>query len=503
MAPAVVEKAANKLSEEEVEEILKRAGLEEKDVEHFQGKGGIGVILAVAVFSSLAGLLMGLDIGYIAGVKTMKSFSEELLDQETLTDWQDSVITMIFGVGAAFAAFPPVMHACVSRLGRKGAVVAGGLIFSVGSSLQTVAINLTMMLLGRVIAGFSVGLLSANAPVYTSEIAPPAMRGALVTCFQLAVTVGILLAFLLALLLENMDDPFGGWRLVIGTQLVPGALLVIGGGLMPGSPRYLVAQGKVQAALETLRKLRSEDVRLELAQIYHEYEVESTNEASWREFLTGDNGKLLRVGLMIQLLGQVVGMNAFMYDGPVIFKQIFPTNHVGQFFTVLAGAVNLFATIPALLVVDRFGRTWLLKWSAVGMMICSATLASVGGVCQEGDDFACGNWARITCLMAICGFILTYAFGWGPMPWLYCSEMFPQKYRTKGVAATTDANWVGNVLIAFLPPLMFANWGFGTFWVFVGTNVLALWFALSLPETKDKSLEEITQMFNVWLKGKK
>lgn len=191
-----------------------------------------------------------------------------------------------------------------------------------------------------------------------------------------------------------------------------------------------------------------------------------------------------------------------MYDGPVIFKLIFQSDHAGHFFTVVSGVVNILATIPALLVVDRCGRTFLMKWSALGMMTCSAVLAAVGDVCLEGENFTCGNWAKATCTVAICGFILNFAYGWGGMPWVYCSEMFPQKYRTKGVGATTDANWVGNILIAFMPPLMFARWGFDTFWVFVGTNMLCLWVAMILPETKDKSLEEITYMFNIWLKGR-
>eukprot|EP00435_Cladocopium_sp_Y103_P051357 s307_g15.t3 len=487
MALDVAEKNGESLSGSEVQEILKRADLEE-DAESFKGQGGMCVVIAVAVFSSLAGLLMGLDIGYIAGVKTMKSFSQDLLQHEALMELEDSVITMIFGLGAALAAFPPVMQACVNCLGRKGTVVAGGWIFCLGSALQCVAINLAMMLLGRLIAGMSVGLLSGNAPVYTSEIAPPAVRGALVTGFQFA--VGIMLAFLLALVLEDVEEPVSGWRWVIAAQrlgcgialdvlaspMVPGSLLLILGAFMPGSPRHLVAQGKMKEALQTLRKLRKEepppkirrrirvpvgwmvraklcDVSLELAQIYLEYEAEASTEASWHEFLTGDNGQLLRIGVTIQLLAQMCGMNAFMSPGrqdvhkDVIFKLIFQSDHAGLLFTVVSGVVNILATIPAILVVDRCGRTFLMKWSALGMMTCSAVLAAVGDICLEGENLTCGDWAKVR-------------LGWGGMAWLYCSEMFPQKYRTKGVGATTDAAWVGNILIAFMPPLMFANWGF-------------------------------------------
>lgn len=499
MAPVAVHSAKQTLSQVEVDDLLRRAKIVQEDPDSYQGRGGLFVVVAVAMFSSLAGLLMGLDIGYIAGIKTMDSFAEGLLHEDKLKDTQDSLITMIFGVGAAVAAFPPVMDLCVSFLGRKGAVIAGGAIFCLGSGLQALACNMTMMLMGRIIAGFSVGLLSGNAPVYTSEIAPPKLRGALVTGFQFAITVGIMLAFLLALVLEDVEKPYGGWRWVIAAQIVPGLLLVFGGMVMPGSPRYLVAQGKPNEALKMLLKLRSQDVRVELAQILQEHEAESATHTSWGEFLSGDNLKLLGIGVSIQLLQQLCGMNAFMYDGPLIFNKLFGSEHAGRLFTLVSGVVNIFATIPGLFLVDRYGRTLLMKWSAIGMMICSAVLASVGDVCFQDEESSCGDWAKWTATVAICGFILNFAYGWGGMAWVYCAEMFPQKHRTKGVAATTDANWVGNILIAFLPPIMFANWGFNTFWLFVGTNCLCFFCAVSLPETKDKSLEEITQMFNDWL----
>ncbi|CAE7487581.1 ecdD [Symbiodinium natans] len=498
MAPvAVAEAKKAALSTEQVADVMARAGIQEKDCE---GHGGLLMVVAAAVFSSLAGLLMGLDIGYIAGVKSMASFSKDVLGGQPLTDVQDSVVTMVFGIGAAVAAFPPVMDASVTCLGRKGAVIAGGAIFCLGSAMQAVACNLALMVAGRVIAGFSVGLLSGNAPVYTSEIAPPHLRGALVTGFQFAITVGIMLAFLLALVLEDVEEPFGGWRWVIASQIVPGALLVVGGAFMPGSPRYLVAQGKNQEALQTLRALRKEDVREELAQIVQEHEAESAaGQATWGEFLSGDSRKLLCIGLSIQLLQQLCGMNAFMYDGPMIFERLFKSEHAGRLFTVVSGVVNIFATVPGLFLVDRCGRTALMKWSAIGMMLCSAVLATLGDVCFVEEEDACGDWAKWVATLTICGFIVNFAYGWGGMAWVYCAEMFPMRHRTKGVGATTDANWIGNIVIAFLPPILFSNWGFNTFWVFVGTNMLCLLCAVSLPETKDKSLEEITQMFHDWL----
>ena len=495
MAPVAVKasEGLEGLKPEEIEDILQEAGFEN---ENFEGKGGLAIVVQVAVFSSLAGLLMGLDIGYIAGIKTMESFAHGLLHQEDLKDTQDSLITMIFGVGAAVAAFPPIMDACVTCLGRKGAVLAGGAMFCLGSAIQALAINLLMMLVGRVVAGFAVGLLSGNAPVYTSEIAPPKLRGALINGFQFAVTIGIMLAFLLALVLEEVEKPYGGWRWVIAAQILPGLLLVVGGLIMPGSPRYLVSIGQPGEALKMLLRLRSGDVKDELAQICQEHKLESKT-ATWKEFMSGDGLKLLGLGISIQLLQQLCGMNAFMYDGPLIFEKIFGDAHAGRLFTVISGIVNIFSTLPSLYLVDRYGRTKLMKWSAVGMLLCSAALAIVGNICFSGSS--CGDWGKWTATLAICGFIFNFAYGWGGMPWVYCAEMFPQKYRTRGVAATTDANWVGNILIAFLPPILFAEWGFNTFWLFVCTDAICLVCAMSLPETKDKTLEEVTHMFAKWL----
>ena len=261
----------------------------------------------------------------------------------------------------------------------------------------------------------------------------------------------------------------------------------------------MVSCGKNTAAFNALLRLRSkeQDVRAEFAEIVLEQEDEEADgQATWKEFLSGDNAKLLGIGLVIQLLGQLSGMNAFMYDGPLIFERLFHSPHAGRLFTAIAGAVNILATIPAILLVDRFGRTSLMKWSAVGMCICSGILATVGDICfTKEDKLVCGPWSQWTATLAICGFILNFAYGWGGMPWVYCAEMFPLSHRTKGVAATTNANWIGNMLIAFMTPILIESWNFSFFWVLVATNLFGVYCAMSVPETKNKSLEEISVMF--------
>jgi MFS family permease len=223
--------------------------------------------------------------------------------------------------------------------------------------------------------------------------------------------------------------------------------------------------------------------------------------------------KLLGIGVLLQLLQQLCGMNAYMYDGPKIFEKLFESGHAGRLFTAIAGMVNILSTFPAIFLVDKLGRTALLKYSAAGMAVCSMVLAIVGEVCfpahhsgcdrsehahgcmQIDDPPVCGDWAKWAATASICLFIFNFGYGWGPVVWTYCAEMFPTKYRTKAVGATTDANWVGNMGIAFLPPILLHYIGFNTFWVFFGVNVIGYALGSCLPETKDKSLEEIQSMF--------
>jgi len=460
----------------------------------------------------------GLDIGYIAGIKEMDSFKNDVLNGKEITPSQDSQITMIFGVGAAISAFPPIIYMAVDKLGRKGSVIFGGVVFCVGATMQGIANGLPLLMIGRLVAGMSVGLLSANVPVYQSEIAPPKNRGMLVSVYQLAVTVGIMVAFVTAMLLEDVSEPIGGWRWVILVQLIPGLALALGGLVMGESPRWLVSKKRAKEAWKVLEAVRGpeDNVKMEVAQILAEYEKEKkAGKASWGEFFSGDCLKLLMIGVSLQLFQQMCGMNAYMYDGPKIFKSIYQSEHAGFMFTAVSGCVNIVSTFPAIFLVDRLGRTTLLKYSAAGMAICSGVLAVVGAACfpshrchrhagpdcQPHTEIVCGDWSKGVATLSICLFIFNFGYGWGPVVWTYCAEMFPMKYRTKATGLTTDANWIGNIGIAYLPPILLGRIGFNTFWVFFVINILAFALASQLPETKDKSLEEIQTMFTAWFHG--
>ena len=170
------------------------------------------------------------------------------------------------------------------------------------------------------------------------------------------------------------------------------------------------------------------------------------------------------------------------YYGPRIFEQL---GTDGFLFSALSGVVNFLSTIPAILLIDRVGRTSLLKYSAAGMATSCVVLALVGDTCLGSRG--CAYLAAA----AVFFFIFSFAFGWGPVVWVYCAELFPLKYRSKAAGLTTAANWLGNTCIGAFPPLLISAIGFDTFWVFGSFCTLCFVAACRLPETRNRSLEEV------------
>ena len=460
--------------------------------------------LVVALFSSLGGFLFGVDIGYISGVEVMASFRDDLNGGKPMDDATMGMITAIFALGALAAASPPASEALMRAMSRRGAIVAGAATFCVGATVQGVSFNVPSILIGRFVSGASIGVLSTNVPVYMSELAAADERGKLVAFYQLAITLGIMIAFWLSFFLQ--DAPHG-WRISVLAQLLPGGVLAIGMTGMPLSPCGLVAQKRRGEALQVLQEIRPEgaDVDLELREIEAAHAEEmATGEATWAQFCSGPVAKIGAVGMASMLLQQLGGMNVFMFYGPRVCEAI---GLSGFLFTAIAGMVNFLATFPAILLVDRYGRARLLQCSAVGMVVACFGLAMLGnfamvcrtaphGVSQSEDQCVIESpLAKYTAAGCIFFFIANFAYGWGPVPWVLCSEIFPMKYRAKGVGLTTSMSWLGTFIIGYFPPMLISSIGFNTFWVFFAVNIAALGFAFWLPETRGRSLEQVTAVF--------
>jgi sugar porter (SP) family MFS transporter len=459
--------------------------------------------VAAALLSSLGAFLFGLDIGYIAPILEHAEFKRDVAH---LPDWENpdskiaageaGFIVAIFSIGAIIMSLPLVSSYFLDSFGRRMSIIIGSLIFLVGCAFQARALSLPVMFVGRFVNGCSIGLLSNVVPLYQSEMAPPKLRGALTSTYQLMITLGIFVAAFLDLELLQFQ---GGWRTAIWLQMIPAIVILVTMPLLPCSPHWLVQKGRNKEAQVVLARLRGEEeAGKEYEGIVKDFDASlELGEPMWREVFTGRVGKLVALGSTLQLLQQLVGMNAFMYFGPRIFGSFGVPETL---FQTINNSVNCLATLPALYLIDCAGRKFLFIAGAIGMMCSCLLMGALGEIFihknAEGALESTSTVVSSTLVGCVFFFVVSFACTWGPITWVYCSEIFPLKYRSRCIGVTTATNWVGNFLIAQFAPMFLDSIGFGTFFIFAFFGLCALLVGLWLPETKGLMLEDIGGIFD-------
>ncbi|MBV9258290.1 MAG: sugar porter family MFS transporter, partial [Ktedonobacteraceae bacterium] len=317
-------------------------------------------------------------------------------------------------------------------------------------------------------------------------MAPPAIRGALVSFDQLAITVGILVAYLVDLAFAAAGM---GWRPMFAVAVIPSALLAIGMFFLSDTPRWLASKGSWDEAHHALeRVVGSGAAERELRGIRSSLEREEA--IPWavrvRELLRPGVRWALIVGVSLAILQQFVGINTVIYYAPTIFEIAgFKTASTAILATTVVGVVNVLSTVVAIFLVDRLGRRALLLIGAAGMML---TLTAIGIVFAIGPTKAA--YFILVCVLL---YIVSFAISMGPVFWLMSSEIFPNRLRGTGASLSTVANWAANLLVSitFLS-LLHAAGNALTFWIYAFLALVTLafvWFIV--PETKGKSLEQI------------
>ena len=359
----------------------------------------------------------------------------------------------------------------------------------------------SVLVVGRLVVGFGVGVASVAAPLYAAEHAPTRWRGRFVSTYQLAITIGIFVAYLVDELLTNGDQ----WRLMLGVSAVPAVLLALVMFPMPDTPRWLMKVGRKDDASKALKKVRPEiDSEGALAAIAVQVEADG-DEATWRDVFSHKLRKPLMVGIGLAVFQQITGINAIIYYSDKIFAAAgFATPADQASATTWAiGGVNVLATFIAVAYVDRFGRRPLLLCGLVGM---AASLTTVGIAFLSLDDVntsagavagstptQAASTAGVITLVALVVFIASFAFSLGPVVWTVINEIFPSRVRGRAVAAATAVNWFSAFLVSeFFLTLLDAIGTSGTFWLFAAFSAIAfVWVWIKVPETKGRSLEEI------------
>lgn len=399
------------------------------------------------------------------------------------------------GIGwAAGCALIGCIAGCVAAgtvadyLGKKKGLALCALCFALSSVGMIFAADLHQFVLWRLIGGVGIGAASVISPNYIAEIAPTRVRGRCVTLYQLGIVVGILAAVFVNMLIQRMGDEAWnistGWRWMFLAGVVPAILF--GLMILPAveSPRWLMKMGRRDQAIEVLAKINGADVaRSEAAEIENSLAIE---EGHISELFTTFRRPLL-LGIMLAGLQQISGITPLFSFLPEIFRAAGTATSDAFFQSVLVSLINLLFTLFALWLVDRAGRKTLI----------------LAGTTLQFISFAMVGWfyhihgSGLAVLIFVMSFVAGHAFGNGVACWVIISEIYPTKVRGRGMSIATTALWLVGYLGNQLFPTMQKRLGSdGTFWLFSAgallTVVLVAWL---VPETKGRSLEEITKLW--------
>ena len=445
------------------------------------------VVLAVILFSGgLFGYDQGVISGALHGIKATFSLSALLV--EVVTSW----VTL----GALFGALAGGELA--DRIGRKRTVLIAGAMFTLGALVQALASDTMVLVAGRLIVGGGVGVAAVAAPLYAAELAPTSLRGRFVSSYQLAITVGIFLAYLVDSWLSRSD----AWRWMLGASAVPGLLLFVVALAAPESPRWLMKMGRRSEAAVQLQRIRpGVDFKPRLDAIETGL-LQEAGRASWAEVFRREWRRPLLIGIGLAVFQQITGINAIIYYADQIFASAGFVSQSSQttVTTWAIGGVNVLSTLIAIAFIDRLGRRKLLLAGLLGMAV---SLGVVGiafqfiGAASSGAAASGPRGAGIVTLLALVTFIVCFAFSMGPVVWTVINEIFPGHVRGRAVAVATAVNWGSAFLVSqFFLTLIGTIGDSLTFWLFATFCVIAwVWIYFRVPETKGQSLEQIQQLW--------
>ncbi len=440
------------------------------------------VYFAVGV-AALGGLLFGYDTGVISGAILF------VTKQFSLPATMEEIVVSSVLVGAVVGA--TIGGALTGRFGRRKMIILAGIIFTVSALGTALAPTVGWLIAARVVSGIGIGIASFISPMYIAELVPAKVRGSLVAVNMLAITSGIVVAYLV----DYAFSSSGAWRYMFGLAAIPSIALVIGMWRLPDSPRWLISKSKVEQARKILLRARtSSDVSPEISDIQKSMEKQSVG--GMKGLLQPSLRMPLIVGMGLAIFQQITGINTVMYYAPTIFKFAGITA-VGP--AILAGAgltiVMWFFHVLAIFLLDRVGRRPLLLVGVAGQIIGLAIL---------GAAFEFQQLASFKSYFAIGGLVIyvaCFAFGLGPIFWLLISEIYPLKVRGAAMSVVTVTNWALNLVVAVTFLTLIGVLGHaGTFWLY-GVIAIGAWvfFYFLVPETKGKTLEQIEEH---WRSGK-
>jgi len=427
--------------------------------------------------AALGGLLFGFDTAVINGA--IPFFSEYFQLSDAMKGWAVSSALIGCVAGALVIGWPG------DHFGRKATLQFLAVLFLVSAIGSGIAGSLSEFVTYRLIGGIAVGGASVLSPMYISEIAPPKYRGRLAITFQLAIVIGILVAFFSDYLLINTGK--NNWRWMFISETVPAFAFFILLFTVSRSPRWLVKKGKIDKAKDILKSVNTDNTNIEQTISAIVESLASEGLSKKQKLFDKPYNKLVIIGIIVGMFNQFTGINIIMYYATDIFRMAgFSTDSsIGQ--TVILGFANLLFTLIAMRVIDHFGRKNMLLVGSLGMPVFLILFAWA---------FFNGNFGGFLLVMLLVGFTAFFAFSQGAVIWVILSEMFPNIIRARATSVASFSLWFFNGLTTFLFPVIVGALGdkngIGFVFLFYALMTLLSFFFFKkyLVETKGKSLEE-------------
>jgi len=482
-----------------------------------QDTGSRSYLISIVMVAVLGGLLFGYDTAVISGAeKGLQAFFMEAKDFQYSDAWHGfTSASALIGciIGSALSGF------MATNLGRKRSLIVAGLLFFVSAlgSMEPEFLFFThgeptfslliMFNVYRVIGGIGVGLASAICPMYIGEVAPSGIRGMLVSWNQFAIIFGQLVVyfvnfFILGDHIQPLVEEMGrglaainpaaqwtvttGWRYMFGSEAVPAGLFALLICFVPETPRYLVSIGRSDVALRILSKINGSSSAQQILQDIKETMVVKT------ERLMTYGAMCIFVGIMLSVFQQAVGINAVLYYAPRIFGDMGMDNPM--MITVFMGIINILFTLVAIFTVEKWGRKPLLIYGSLGMAAGAMGVALTFG--HQGMEMVTAASLLV--------YSASFMFSWGPITWVLIAEIFPNTIRGGAVAIAVAFQWIFNFIVSstFVPMFNmhltegddFGHWF--TYGLYGCICIVAAVFVWKLvPETKGKTLEDMTKMW--------
>ena len=453
----------------------------------------MGYVVFLCVVAALGGILFGYDTAVISG--TTAIVKQQFGLSTGLEGWYVGCALIGSIIGVAVAGL------LSDKLGRKKTMLISALMFSISAIGCAVCSDFTQLVVFRMIGGFGIGVVSIVSPIYISEVAVPEKRGTLVSLYQLAITIGFLLAYLANYLIlkgaaldasdhslcsRMMNDEY--WRGMLGSETIPDLLFLAVIFFIPESPRWLIVRGRDAEAMRILRHIYGEAADAESQLAATKASIAGEVKSEWKSLLEPGIFKAVLIGSAIAILGQFMGVNAVLYYGPKIFMDAGLSGEGSLLSTVLVGVVNMLTTVVALLIIDKVGRKKLVWWGVGGMIACLLMI---------GLFFALGTLPTWFLLVFFLLYVFCTAISISAVVFVLLSEMYPNRVRGLAMSVAGLALWVGTYLIGQLTPWMLETLTpAGTFFLFAFMCLPYLFIMWKwVPETTGKSLEEIE---NYW-----